>query len=401
MMREDPVLEWLTGAGLAGLGEQALLRGMCEACRASGLPVARALLLADMLDPTLEGRGARWREDTPEGENFEYGRSGEDDEGAVSWARSPLNALARSGQTMLRVRLERGETGEWPLLAELAASGMTDYLCFVHRIAEEDVIGEMDCVYSSIATRAPGGFTEAQVARLLRCTRALALALKSVAQGRVARTLARVYLGHDAAERVLGGGILRGMVERIEAVLWFSDLRGFTTIVEQASPAEIIPFLNDYAEAAITAIHGAGGETLKLIGDGVLAVFRQGSAAERGRQALAAEADFRTRLAALAEARGARGQPVTSAYVGLHVGEVFYGNIGARDRLDFTVVGPAVNEVSRIAAMCRSVDRDLLVSDTLRDLLGEAERTALVSTGRFALRGVGRAQDLYTRDPEA
>ncbi|WP_118138716.1 adenylate/guanylate cyclase domain-containing protein [Oceanicella sp. SM1341] len=399
-MQTDPVLDWLSQGVLEGLEERALLGGLCSACVASGLPLARALVFADMLHPTLEGRGARWTVDEPEGVDFEYGSTGEG-EAAEAWARTPFHELVVSGQTMLRLRLDRGEVGRSLMVAELAADGMTDYLCFVHRIAAEDAIGEMDCVYSSYATRAPGGFTDADVARLEHVARALAAAVKSVAVGRVLRTLARVYLGHGAADTVLRGRILRGMAERIEAVLWFSDLRGFTSIAERASPAEIIPFLNDYAEAAITAIHGAGGETLKLVGDGVLAVFRQGSAQERGRQALAAEADFRARLEALAERRASRGEPVATAYVGLHVGEVFYGNIGARDRLDFTVVGPAVNEVSRIAAMCRSVDRDLLVSDTLRDLLGPAERAGLVSTGRFALRGVGRAQDLYTRDPGA
>ena len=98
--------------------------------------------------------------------------------------------------------------------------------------------------------------------------------------------------------------------------------------------------------------------------------------------------------------RAADGRPMTSAYVGLHVGDVFYGNIGSEDRLDFTVVGPAVNEVSRIASMCRSVDRELLVSSAFRAGLDAAGQGYLVSTGRFALRGIGRAQDLYTLDPD-
>ncbi|MBL0899812.1 MAG: adenylate/guanylate cyclase domain-containing protein, partial [Reyranella sp.] len=166
-----------------------------------------------------------------------------------------------------------------------------------------------------------------------------------------------------------------------------------------APPSEIIPLLTDYAEAVITAIHEAGGDVLKLIGDGTLAVFRADDPAEACRRALRAEEDLRERLKALNERRQAQERPITTTYIGLHIGEVFYGNVGSLDRLDFTVVGPAVNETSRIASMCRSVDRPLLLSSTFADALPAAERARLVSVGRFALRGVGKAQHLFTVDP--
>jgi adenylate cyclase len=182
-------------------------------------------------------------------------------------------------------------------------------------------------------------------------------------------------------------------------VLWFSDLRGSTAISDSIGPDGIIPFLNDYAQASIDAIHDAGGDVLKLIGDGVLAMFKSDDMKAAKRAALKAEHRLRRNINALNARRSAEGRPVTFAYVGLHVGEVFYGNIGSEDRLDFTVVGPTVNEVSRIAAMCSSVDRDLLTSAEFRDGLDATGRANLVSTGRFALRGIGRAQDLYTLDP--
>jgi len=228
----------------------------------------------------------------------------------------------------------------------------------------------------------------------------LGLAIKSAQQVDIARTLGRVYLGRDASEKVLRGRISRGVTERISAVLWFSDLRGSTAISESIAPDEIIPFLNDYAQASIEAIHEAGGDVLKLIGDGVLAMFTGEDMTVARRAALRAEHRFRLNMKAVNKRRSAAGQPVTSAYVGLHVGEVFYGNIGSEDRLDFTVVGPAVNEVSRIASMCRSVDRATLVSSEFRADLDSAGRRYLVSTGRYALRGIGRAQDLYTLDPD-
>ena len=157
---------------------------------------------------------------------------------------------------------------------------------------------------------------------------------------------------------------------------------------------------SDLADAVITAIHEAGGDVLKLIGDGTLAIFRADDPAAACASALAAETGMRRRVQELNERRKAAEQPTTSVYVGLHIGEVFYGNIGSVDRLDFTVVGPAVNETSRIASLCRSVDRPLLISSDFATTLPDAPRAMLVSVGRFALRGVGRAKELFTLDPE-
>ncbi len=147
-------------------------------------------------------------------------------------------------------------------------------------------------------------------------------------------------------------------------------------------------------------MHGAGGDVLKLMADGVLAIFTADDPARACSAALRAEADLRSRLAELNARRAAAGSPVSSIYLGLHIGDVFYGNIGSKDRLDFTVVGRAVNEASRIATMCRSADRDVLFSSEFRASLPEAERPILVSVGRYALRGVARVQELFTRDRE-
>jgi adenylate cyclase len=192
----------------------------------------------------------------------------------------------------------------------------------------------------------------------------------------------------------------RGTADVISAVLWFSDIRGYTAISERASPDQILPLLNDYAEVVISAIHGAGGDVLKLIGDGTLAIFKADDPAEACRLALQAEAELRQRLIALNQRRGEQSQPVASIYLGLHIGDVFYGNIGSRDRLDFTVIGPAVNEVSRIASMCRSVERYVLMSSGFVATLPPSERHNLVSVGRYALRGINRAQELFTIDRE-
>lgn len=390
---------WVVRRGLAGVAEEDLLREFCEKCRAAGLPLSRGLALIDTLHPVHEGRVFRWRDDeSNDPAMVEYGRS-DQGEGAETWQRSPFFHLLQTGEEELRRRIGFGDAADFPAIREMKDAGHTDYLVFVHRFADDNAIGEMDCVYSSWMTRHPEGFSDAGLVALRRLVPPLALAIKAAALARVAGTLVDVYLGRDAGKRVLSGRILRGVADRIDAVLWFSDLRGYTKITDTATPDEVIPLLNDYAEAVITAIQQAGGDVLKLIGDGTLAIFRAEDPATASARALRAEADMRGRVQALNERRRAEERAVTSVYLGLHIGEVFYGNVGSIDRLDFTVVGPAVNETSRIASMCRSVDRPVLVSTAFAAALPAADRVRLVSVGRFALRGVGQAQELFTLDP--
>jgi adenylate cyclase len=396
----DRIADWIVRRGLEGAAETDLLIKFCEACNAAGLPLARAMVIIDTLHPVHEGTVFRWRNDNvEETAATQYGRTTEG-EAAASWLRSPFYHLLQTGGEELRRRIAFGDPIDFASIQEMKDQGYTDNIIFVRRFAEGATIGEMDCVYSTWSSRGAEGFSDADIVALRRLAPTLGLAIKSAALARVADTLVEVYLGRDAGQRVLKGRIQRGVADRIEAALWFSDLRSFTTITDTAKPSEIIPLLNDYAEAVITAIHEAGGDVLKLIGDGTLALFRADDPSEACRRALKAEEIVRGRVRELNEKRRAEEQPVTSVYVGLHVGEVFYGNIGSVERLDFTVVGPAVNETSRIASMCRSVDRPILISSTFADALPASERGKLVSVGRFALRGVGQAKELFTLDPE-
>jgi adenylate cyclase len=388
---------WLVSQGLTGLPENDLIRGFCERCRAAGLDLSRSMIFIDTLHPIFEGRGFRWNDsETNEADSFEYGPTGDGDH---AWRRSIFYHMLERGHDELLLDLAHPASLDFSRVPELVESGHRHMLGFVHRFGETGALGQMDCFYSYWMTRRDEGFDEAELLALRDLVPVLGLVIKSAQQVDIVRTLGRVYLGRDASERVLHGKITRGVTEQIDAVLWFSDLRGSTSITESISPDEIIPFLNDYAQAAIDAVHDSGGDVLKLIGDGVLAMFTGDNLGHAKRAALRAEHRFRLNMIALNARRGAEGRAVTSAYVGLHVGEVFYGNIGHDDRLDFTVVGPTVNEVSRIASMCRSVDRELLVSAAFRDGLDAAGQHYLVSTGRFALRGIGRAQDLYTLEP--
>jgi adenylate cyclase len=391
------LMNWLVSQGLTGLTENDLIRGFCERCCAAGLDVSRGLVFIDTLHPIFEGRGFRWNDsESNESDRFEYGPTGEDD---AVWRTSIFYHMLEQGHDELQLDLADPAVLDFSRIPELVERGHRHLVGFVHRFGETGALGQMDCFYSYWLTRRAEGFNDGELAALRDLVPVLGLVIKSAQQVDIVHTLGRVYLGRDASERVLHGKISRGVTEQINAVLWFSDLRGSTAITESSSPDEIIPFLNDYAQAAIDAIHDSGGDVLKLIGDGVLAMFTGQSLTLAKRAVLRAEHRYRLNMIALNARRGSEGRAVTSAYVGLHVGEVFYGNIGHDDRLDFTVVGPAVNEVSRIASMCRSVDRELLVSEAFRDGLDAAGQHYLVSTGRFALRGIGRAQDLYTLDP--
>jgi adenylate cyclase len=400
---------WLTQAGLAGTPETEIISVFCDRCVAAGIPLARAHVAIDTLHPVHEGSLFRWGYSPNEASVHEYGRTslaGVDAPGPVSldaqatevWRRSPFNNMLQTGASLLRRRLNADTKDEFSMLADWLAAGMTDYVAITTRLAAEGVIGEMDAVYSSWGTTAAEGFNDDQIAKLKHVVPYLALAIKSVSLARMTRTLMETYLGRDAGQRVLSGRILRGVAEQIDAVVWFSDLRGFTRITDTA-PEQAIPLLNDYSDVIVSAIHEHRGDVLKLIGDGTLAMFTAKDRTHACGAALSAAIAAREGVAELNRRRATEAKPITDMYLGLHVGEVFYGNVGSRERLDFTVIGPAVNEASRIAAMCRSVDQPVLMSSAFAEVDGVRRR--LISVGRYALRGVAHPQELYTFDPEA
>lgn len=386
---------WVAEAGLAGLSELEILAGFSDRLAAAGIPISRSLIVVDTLHPIVEGHVFRWRRDGQEIASEAYGR----DYDAEAWARSPFFHLSQSQAHSLRRRLTAEAAAEFSFLNEFIATGHTDYVAVIDRFGKGDVFGALDCVYSSWMTAAPDGFKDSEVAAIERLSPLLALAIKSLSLARISRTLVETYLGRATGRRVLDGRIVRGHADRIEAVLWFSDLRGYTRISDTSEPEQIIPFLNDYADSIVTAIHENGGEVLKFIGDGVLAVFPAEPAKPGCESAVAAAKTARLSIADLNARRRADGLPATDMYLGLHLGSAFYGNIGSTDRLDFTVVGPAVNEVSRVAAMARSVDQPVLMSAAFAGTI-DPDGKRFVSVGRYALRGVGRPQELYTLDPD-
>jgi adenylate cyclase len=394
---------WLTEKTLAGVGEAEIVGGFCARLVHARIPLARAVVLVDTLHPIYEGRAFRWNRGTGQAAVLEYGRT-RDGPNAEAWRRSLLYYMVETNQSILRRRLTdpspSQETPDFATFGELRKEGMTDFVALVTRFAATSVIGEMDAIYSVWTTDVVPGFDENHIAMLQTLINPLAAALKCASLAGIAATLVETYLGRDAGRRVLSGRIERGVAEQISAVLWYSDLRGYTRITDTAAPEQIIPLLNDYAEVVISAIREAGGDVLKLIGDGTLAIFREPDIGEASHAALNAALAVRRDVAELNLRRAKSGLPLTDVYLGLHVGQVFYGNVGSLDRLDFTVVGPAVNEVSRIAAMCRSAERDVLLSAAFVAAVCPADRHGLVSVGRYALRGIARAQELYTLESD-
>jgi adenylate cyclase len=401
-MQEQDILAlnaWLADAGLRGESEETLIRGFGERFVASGAPLAAGRVLVDTLHPLYEGRAFSWLRGLSEIAVNEYGDTS-DGEALERWRRTPFYELETTGGSHLVIKLDDAAIANFSFFTELRNAGGLHVLLLVDRFGEQGGIGPADCLYSAWATESEGGFGAADIEALLRLSPVLALALKTASLGRIAHTLVETYLGRDAGARVLSGRIARGVAEQIKTVLWFSDLRDYTRISDTSAPELLIPMLNDYADVIVSAIHWHGGDVLKLIGDGVLAIFPAADRQAACLAAITAAGKARAKVAKLNEKRTAAGLPATTFYLGLHIGRVFYGNIGSRERLDFTVIGPAVNEVSRIASMCRSVDQALLMSSAFFDGLRH-RRQDFLSVGRYALRGVSAPQELFTVDPAA
>jgi len=384
-------------AALAGTSEQAMLTAICERLNAAGLAIMRGAMGSSLLHPTLGARGVRWNR----------GKGGTEESfprtaatvGNENWLRSPFFVLAESGKDRLRRRLDATyQRGEFPLLDDFQDQGATDYIAFELPIGRTVRMGDIDGLTSSWTTDAAGGFTDAQIELLAAIVPPLALAHLQRITDRTARTLLKTYLGRDAAERVLAGNIVRGQAEPIRAVVWYSDLIGFTRISDAEGPAGAFAMLNDYAEVQVEAIESHGGHVLKFIGDGILAIFPGDITADACARALDAATDQSFRIAALNERRAAAGAPVTETHLALHMGELLYGNVGSPRRLDFTVLGPAVNEASRIETLCGSLDQAVIVSWSFAEAAGTA-RSRLVSLGRYAMKGVARPQELFIPDP--
>lgn len=303
---------------------------------------------------------------------------------------SPFFVIEEAGELHAAIHA-MGEPQRFPVFEDLAVLGCCDYYGAILR----NFSGMLQKI--GLATDRPGGFGDEGLSDLKESLRLLTLLLNTVVEFNTKNTLARVYLGQDPGQRVCAGMIHRGEVVSIEAAIWFSDLRNFTVLGEALPPEKVIERLNAYFEIIIGAIHEAGGEVLKYIGDAVLAIFPVSNArgaSEACMAAVAALHDAQKRLASLNEEAVARGEPEFAHGVGLHFGTASYGNIGGSERLDFTVIGRAVNIASRIESQCKPIGASALCSREFSDLAAISSPTL----GQFNLKGVTGQVELHTFD---
>src|SRR5499433_3932263 len=394
---------WAVRQGLLGATAEALFDGYCRRLVDAGVPLWRGYAAMRTLHPQWGGYGYSWRREFVGIEPQQFGRAY-----GPNWLQSPFAYLPRQAQTgagegnpwlHLRRRLSGSAAQlDFPVLEELAAEGGSDYLAEIVRFGAEGDLSHGTGIAYSFATDRPRGFRDDDLALLRAVLPALSLAMMTHAGHTIAASLLAAYLGEDAGRRVHSGAIERGSVESIRAVLWYADMRGFTAVADSMPGPEVIAMLDEVFEALAAPLRPCGGQVLKFIGDGMLAIFPFDNATRERtcRRALDAAAKAVCAVDRLNAARRQASKPTIAVDLALHLGEVQYGNIGAVDRLDFTVIGPAVNEVARIEALCEPLGRQVLVSAELAAAVGADCR--LVPLGRHALRGVRGMQEIYGLD---
>jgi adenylate cyclase len=393
------VNRWIVSEGLRGQTACDLFGGFCGRLLDHGVPLSRGYAALETLHPRWWGFGFAWQRDL---DFVKAAQFGHEHATTASWTGGVFHHLAKRAKAgernpCLRRRLAKGpQERDFPALERFFAAGATDYVAELFDERDDAVPAGLGVVYSFMTDR-PDGFRPHDMALLHAVLPSLSLAMKAYA-GRVnASRLLQVYLGDDAGRRVQDGGIGRGSVERLHAVLWYADIQGFTAIADAAPAHDLVDLLNDVFETLTDCLRQHGGQVLKFVGDGMLATFSfdEDSRAQTCRRALDAAADAVQAIAALNAERRAAGKIAAAVDLALHVGDVLFGNVGAIDRLDFTMIGPAVNEVSRIEALCAPLGRAVLVSADLADAAALPAAGRLMSVGRHALRGVREEREIY------
>ena len=383
----NPFIEWLVQEAWKARSAPALVAQLAEALVATDIPLWRLRLLIRTLNPQLFAINYTWQRDTDEITEFHATHAGIQ---GAQYRNSPFAAII-SGQGGVRRRLDGPDPElDFPILEDLVKEGATDYVAMPLRFSD----GQIN-ILTMVSDR-PGGFSTDELGQLYEVLPTLSRLLEAHAQRISALTLLRTYLGSNAGERVMNGLVKRGDGENLHAVIWFCDLRGSTALAESLSREDYLAALNQYFDCMAGAVIDHDGEVLKFIGDAVLAIFPIDDLADpypkACTSALDASRDAQQRIDDVNRERAERGEPPLAYGIGLHRGDLTYGNIGTTKRLDFTVIGSAVNEAARIKDMCKALDRPVLISEAFaRSVPGE-----LVTLGRHNLRGVSAEQEIFT-----
>lgn len=382
----ESITAWLIESAIDDLALPALMDELCRRLVAAGLPLLRANVSFRVLHPLFRARSLTWWRD---GSGIDDGQllHGQD---LVVWRRSPYAYMVEQQELGLRLRTSDADAvARFPLMAELRDAGASDYMACGWAFAPASDNG----VLTSWATDRPGGFAEAHVTAIRRLLSPLVLACKTHIHQQIAQNVATTYLGTDPGQRVLRGQIQRGDGETIHAAVLYSDLRGSTSLAEALPSTEFLALLDDYFECTAGAVLAAGGQVLALIGDAVLAIF---PTCDRGESvacdaAVRAARDALARREAVNAERAAGGRPVMDFGVGLHLGDVVYGNIGVPERLHFTVIGPTANEVARLESLTKALGRRVLASERFAAQVG----LAWEHLGEHELRGARQPRAVF------
>jgi len=375
------IADWLIDGARSAVQPQEVLSQLSEQLVACGIPLWRVAVFVNTLHPQIIGRRFIWRP----------GADVEISEGRFGLFDTPEfleNPVARVYATKTAIRRRLADPNcamDFPILQELRAEGVTDYLA-VPLFFTDGAIHLVTCT-----TQQPGGFTDAQIAGIEAIMTPLARVAEIRTWRRNASTLLDTYVGHDAGERILAGQIRRGDIEEIHAAIWLSDMRGFTALADRQPPRVLIDLLNRYFDCQVPVILDHGAEVLKFMGDGLLAIFTiAGNETEVCQRALAAARRAQANIAALADTA----MPGLRFGLALHIGDVLYGNIGSGNRLDFTCIGPAVNCAARIEKLTSQLGRAILASgEFARHCAGE-----FTPLGEFRLAGFSAPQLVFGLD---
>lgn len=378
------LVSWLLSEESRRLDGVALFDELCWRMVGQGIPLWRANLSIRILHPQIIGLGFRWWRDRGLTEEVRVKHGVEQ---SSDFLDSPMRPTFEEGVTV-RYRLDdEAALARYPLLREFRKAGATGYLACPLLAS----VGRFRA--TTFATDQAGGFSDAHVAAIEAVLPALGMVVESKSLQRISATLLELYLGRTIGHHVLEGEIFRGQGRWLRAALMAVDLRGFTSLADRMPGEELIQLLNDYFDVVAATVHAQGGEILKFVGDGVLAIFKPEGESDQHATAAALAAGQETlqRIDTTNENRHAVGQELIRIGIGLHLGEVIYGNVGAIDRLDFTAIGPAVNLVCRLEALTKRLYRPLLVSESF----AAASTHPLVSLGFHPVRGLSEPQEVF------
>jgi adenylate cyclase len=378
------IIDWLLAGAQAAEASEDLTRLLCEKLTDHGIPLWRVGIFIRTLHPDVMGRAFIWRR----GSEVVVGAANHSFLQSDAFLTSPLAVMFSTGQ-IVRHRIADSEgVAASPFLQDLQAEGVTDYIAIPLTFTD----GSLHA--TSWSTKQPGGFTDEHLALLHALTGPLSRVCEIRALRRTATNLLDTYVGNRAGSRILAGQIRRGHTDTLDAVIWLSDMRGFTALSDKLPPAAVVDVLNGYFDCQVPAILAHGGEVLKFMGDGLLAIFpvdRSASdAAEVCTRALAAARQARASIATLNDAHPEDRERQLRFGLALHIGEVLYGNIGGGNRLDFTCIGPAINLAARIEKLAGQLGRTIVASAEF----SRHQRAEWENVGEFSVAGFAARQTL-------